>query len=60
MYTEKELESEEDDVDEEGQEYLKMLAKKVRCWSKHQERKYLTSCSVVLVASAILFRGSYQ
>lgn len=31
MYTEKELESEEDDVDEEGQEYLKMLAKKVRC-----------------------------
>lgn len=26
---EKELESEEDDVDEEGQEYLKMLAKKV-------------------------------
>lgn len=30
-YTEKELESEEDDVDEEGQEYLKMLAKKVSC-----------------------------
>ena len=27
---EKELESEEDDVDEEGQEYLKMLAKKVK------------------------------
>ena len=37
-HTGKELDSEEDDVDEEGQEYLKLLAKKVtaECLSVRQ------------------------